>query len=484
MVSTPAAGFGRPEGSPQLRPSRRALVFGALGLAAAPALGACSSGGAASSSNASNGRVEVTWFVGLGTGADQGQPDQEKKIVDAFNASQSGITLKMNVVPSGSAGSTLTTQLAGGNAPDIVGPVGIGGSNAFDGRWLDLAPLIKSEGFDTSIYNKGQLDGAKDRTGAQVGLPLGVYPSFIWYNKELFDEAKLPYPPEKFGAPYADGRPWDMNTVRDLAKKLTVDGNGNDATSPGFDPSKVVQWGWDPQYTEGDPRGNGTFFGAGTFVASDNKTAQIPAPWLAEWKWYYDMIWKDRSAPNNKQLQSDALNKGNAFATGKIAMTMTHTWYLASVKDSKGNPQTFWNIAANPSWNGKITDKQHVDTFRILKSSKHPKEAFTVLKYLLTTAAADLVKIYNAMPANKALQADYFKGLDETWTQGVHWQVATDALQYPDIPPHEGWMPNYSKANDRIGKFGNRMITTPGLNLDAEAAKLKADLQTLFSSAG
>jgi multiple sugar transport system substrate-binding protein len=449
---------------------------------------ACASGSPAPNSSTaatgdSTGRTTITWYVGIGTGANQGQPERQQKVVDAFNASQDKINLKLNVVPSVSALDTLATQLAGGNGPDIVGPVGVGGANIFDGQWLDLAPLVKSEGFDTSVYNKEQIDAAKDRTGAQVGLPLGVYPSFIWYNKELFDEADLPYPPQKFGEPYADGRPWNMDTLRDLAKKLTVDANGKDATSPDFDPSKVVQWGWNPQYAEGSPRDNGTFFGAGSVLASDNKTAQIPAPWLAEWKWYYDMIWKDHSAPNDEQLKSDALNKGNAFASGKIGMAFTHTWYLCCVKDSADKPQTFWDIAANPSWNGKITDKVHVDTFRIIKSTKHPKEAFQALKYLLTTGAPELTKIYDTMPANKTLQADYVKSLEATWTQGVNWQVAIDALQYPDLPPHEAWMPNHNKARDRIDKFGNLMITTPGLDIDAEAAKLKADLQKLFDSA-
>ena len=34
----------------------------------------------------------------------------------------------------------LATEIAGGNPPDIIGPVGFGGANAFAGHWLDLAP--------------------------------------------------------------------------------------------------------------------------------------------------------------------------------------------------------------------------------------------------------------------------------------------------------------------------------------------------------
>jgi hypothetical protein len=44
-------------------------------------------------------------------------------------------------------------------------------------------------------------------------------------------------------------------------------------------------------------------------------------------------------------------------------------------------------------------------------------------------------------------------------------------------------MPNFSKSADLTNKFGNRWLTTPGLNIDSEAAKLRTELQALFDSA-
>ena len=70
--------------------------------------------------------------------------------------------------------------------------------------------------------------------GAMIGLPFATYPSFMYYNKKLFDEADLPYPPTKVGEQY-QGKPWDMAAVRELGMKLTVDKSGNDATSVDFD---------------------------------------------------------------------------------------------------------------------------------------------------------------------------------------------------------------------------------------------------------
>ena len=37
----------------------------------------------------------------------------------------------------------------------------------------------------------------------------------------------------------------------------------------------------------------GAYWGAGTLVAADGKTVQIPDAWKAAWKYFYDGIWKD-----------------------------------------------------------------------------------------------------------------------------------------------------------------------------------------------
>ena len=108
-------------------------------------------------------------------------------------------------------------------------------------------------------------------------MPFAVYPSFLYFNKDLFDEAGLAYPPTKVGDKY-DGKDWDMDTLREVAMKLTVDANGNDATSAEFDPTKVVQWGFDMQYADNSPRAEAAPWGGNTLVEDDGKTAVIPDP--------------------------------------------------------------------------------------------------------------------------------------------------------------------------------------------------------------
>jgi multiple sugar transport system substrate-binding protein len=82
--------------------------------------------------------------LGLGAGSDEPQIARQEAIVDAFNASQDDIELVLEIVPNDVAYDTLATQIAAGNAPDIVGPVGIRGRDSFFGAWLDLQPYIES----------------------------------------------------------------------------------------------------------------------------------------------------------------------------------------------------------------------------------------------------------------------------------------------------------------------------------------------------
>ncbi len=194
------------------------------------------------------------------------------------------------------------------------------GLNIFRDNLLDIQPLIESTKFDMTKYDPALVDFFKmGKGGATIGLPFATYPSFIYYNKKLFDEAKLPYPPTKVGDLY-DGKPWDMAAVRELGMKLTVDKNGNDATSSSFDAKNVVQWGFDMQWADDRSDTEATIFGASSVVSTDGKTAQISDQFKTGLEWFNAGVWKDHFIPSFPQIQSDLLGKGNQFQSGNLAI--------------------------------------------------------------------------------------------------------------------------------------------------------------------
>src|SRR5207248_2278580 len=90
-------------------------------------------------------------------------------------------------------------------------------------------------------------------------------------------EAKLPTPPTKVGDKY-QGKDWDMTAIQELGMKLTVDKDGNDATSSSFDANNIGQWGFDSQSADTNPLAESALFGAGSRVASNGKiTAKLHA---------------------------------------------------------------------------------------------------------------------------------------------------------------------------------------------------------------
>lgn len=423
------------------------------------------------------GVVEIRWFIGLGTGTDPEQLAAEQEVVDAFNAAHPDIRLVTEVVTYESAFDTMATELASGNPPDIVGPMGVDGAESFHGQWLDLDPLIKKYNYDLTQFDQGAVNFYKTGGEGQLGIPFGIYPSVLYYNKPLFDEAGLNYPPHKYGEKYvwADGTEseWNYDTMQKLAMILTVDKNGKDASDPAFDAANIVQYGYVPQYQ--DARAMGSYFGAGSLVAEDGKTAQIPPEWAAGWKWIYEGTWKYHFIPNQAVIDSPEMGAGDPFGGGRVAMALTHTWYYSEITLEN------WDMAAVPSYNGKTTANFNADTFRIMKATKNPDAAFTVLKYLLDDASLKLLGIYGAMPARTADQVDFLKALDEQYAWKPDFQVAVDGIAYADNPSFEAWMPNYLEARARVANdFTSMLQSTDGLDIDAEIAKMKADLQAIY----
>jgi multiple sugar transport system substrate-binding protein len=426
-----------------------------------------------------NGGVVVRWFIGLGAGTQPAHLGPEQAWITKYNTSQKDVYISVEIVDNSLAGSILKTEIAAGNPPDIIGPVGIEGLNLFRDQLQDLAPLVAKANYTQPGVDPKLADFFKiGAGGAQIGLPYAVYPSFLFYNKDLFTEAKLPFPPTKVGELY-NGKPWDTDALRELAMKLTVDGKGNDATNPAFDPKTVEQWGFDVQYHDTSARAETAFFGAGSPVADDGKTAQIPDYVAAGEKWFNDGIWKDHFIPNANQVASTLLNAGGEFASGNLAMDEGHTWFTCCVAPTAPAKQFNFGFAVTPAYKGTTTAPLHVDTFSILKSTKVPDAAFKALTAMV--ASPELLTVYGAMPADPTKQDAWFKSIDASFPGiKLDWSIAQEALKYPDIPNNQSFVPNYGEAKAAFQAFQNKVRTTDGLDMDAELATLKTTLQGIF----
>lgn len=477
--ATPAPTGGQPSGAAPSTaggPSESATESGAPSEAPATPL-------PADTSEVKSGDVVIRWYCCLGTGDAPEQVAVEQQVADAFNAANPGIHLSFEGYPYSGAVDALSTQIGAGNSPDIVGPVGIGGSEAFHGQWLDLQPLIDKNHFDLSKFPKLSVDFFKAGGEGQLGIPFAIYPSALFYKAGLFKEAGLQEPPHQWNSEYTmpDGtkKPWNYDTVREIAKILTVDKSGKDATEAGFDPDNIVQWGWEPQ--RDDLRQLGAYWGAGSFDSGDGKTVKIPDAWAASWKYFYDGIWKDHvSMTGPTFLNADINPNGYPFFTGKVAMSENYLWSTYGVSDAGDD----WNFAATPQYNGKTTAAFNADTFRIMKASKHPDEAFKALTYLVGDGAQTLLKAYTAMPAVPNEQDAFFTTIQADYKQKVDWNVVREGAKYADVPNYESYVPAYNQTFSLMNTFSTKWQATPGLDMDKEIADLQAQMQAIWDKGG
>src|SRR5450759_2207203 len=445
-----------------------------------------------------NGHIVIRWYVGLGSGTNPQQIALQQKIVTDFNALQDKtptgkggmpIMLSMEIVQNTTATDILKTELASGNGPDIVGPVGVKGRLGFEGLWADITPLAKTNGLDLTKYDPNLLKQLSNRAGVLDGFPYAVYPSMIFFNKDLFDEAKLAYPPQKVGDKYKmpDGTmvDWTWDTVKTVAKLLSVDKNGKDASQAGFDPANQTQFGFEFQYTEG--RRLASEFASGSFVTADGKTAAFPDPWKAAWTWYYNGIWTDHFSANDTERTSTLLG-GNPTASGHVGMAAILQWYTCCLSPDATKANTGlkkWDIAIQPSYNGTITAPMDLDVFSITKSSGDQQDAFTALAYI--ASRGDLAAIYGGVPLLGDQLTFYHKYVDKMLAPQFHgnvvnWQVAIDMEKLAPAIHHEAGFPNYIKGMSDYTKVFTTLATTPGLDLNKQFTDVTTALQTDFNT--
>ena len=199
-----------------LRISLCILLLTALLIAGCGAPAVPSTGDAAAPAAGGAGKTKVVIFIGMGTGTDPDQIKAQEDLAAKFNSSHEDIEVEFLIVPHDQAGERFLAMVSGGNAPQLVGPNGISTVAQFFDSWADVAPFIDAEGFDTSdFYGPAvELNHYPDKT---VGLPLGLFPSFIFYNKDMFDAAGLAYPTHDY-----NDTAWNLEALRDMANRCDV----------------------------------------------------------------------------------------------------------------------------------------------------------------------------------------------------------------------------------------------------------------------
>ena len=330
----------------------------------------------------------------------------QQAIVAAFHQLEPKITVKPLVADWDTYWDKLQTSLAGGAAPDVFamdGPL----FPDYAGRdvLLDLTSYIQAEGYPLTSLNELAVKDFTTADGKQMGLPRDLNDIALFYNKDMFDKAGVPYPDDT----------WDWQKLVAVAHQLTKDANGD---------GKTDQWGL---YTETSDMENYwsslVWQNGGDIIAPDGKTTVLDTPQATGGlQFLQDLIWKEKVVPDPAIFAET----GDAFEQGKAAMEINGSWTVAT--DEAAGIK--FGIAPLPK--GPVAQATSVNPTGavIFKGAKSPDAAWAFVKFLASPTAQEMImKLHASLPVNtQVLTGPYATSFDGA-------KVLADALGYAHLKP-------------------------------------------------
>lgn len=296
-----------------------------------------------------------------------GTPDEAESVqavADKFNADHPNIHVTVMSIPNEEYVTKLNTMAVAKELPDcgIMSESGV----------LDFA----SKGLLADI--SGMYEGAASMpldsiTFKSEGKPVAYSAAnevlFLYYNKDMFDAAGLDYP--------SASEPMSWDEFVSLAKQLTLDASGKNATEDGFDPNSIVQFGcnvdnWTWQLEVWALSNGGRWFSA------DGKECTINTPEVAESiQKVADLYLVDKVAQYRPGLEDSGIQ--STIGAGNVAMATGGAWNVGTCMN--GVDFTY-GVARLPYMKNEVTICTGGPQV-VFSQSKHPDEAMEFIKWYM-----------------------------------------------------------------------------------------------------
>ncbi|MFB9327960.1 ABC transporter substrate-binding protein [Paenibacillus aurantiacus] len=397
-----------------------------------------------------------------------------QKAIDRFEETHPGVTVKYESIPT-DYDTKLTTMVAGNQEPDVamLESATIAFPLAEQGKLVNLQTMLDSD----STFHADQLlpnTSYLTEPGNIIGLASNIETFSLYYNVDLFKEAGLEPPPAKAE------ETWTWDQFVETAKKLTIDQSGKNATDPGFDPSKIRQFGVSGANGWWGSWSNFIYSNGGDFVSADGKTFALNQPEAVEaLQKVADLINVHHVAPS--PVQSKNVPGTNvALQTRKVAMVIDGQWANFDLSSTDVN----YDVAPLPVLKEPVTTVVN-GMFSIFKSTKHPQESWELVKALLDPEGT--LELHHKglwMPALKNWYQD--ETLIAKWTvdskgrkPGYRDAVINMALSHGHQTP-TGYVKNFNKIMDIVNPALDKVWLgqqTAEQAMNGIAAKAQAQVQ-------
>ncbi|SHK07914.1 ABC transporter substrate-binding protein [Paramaledivibacter caminithermalis] len=328
----------------------------------------------------------TTMLVGCGDKATSGQSDQGQKqgnepvtltfalwdknqepvmqeIVKKFEETHPNIKVDVQLTPYKQYFTKLETAAQGGEVPDVFwmnGPRFM--KYAANGILMPITEKVKSENIDLSKYPQGLIDlySYKDNL---YGIPKDWDVTALWYNKRLFDEAGVDYPTNE----------WTWEDMKEAAKKLTNTDKGVYGIAARADTQEGAY---------------NTIPACGGYIISDDRTKSgYDTAGNAEGiKVWIDLI-KEGVSPTVPEM--DDTSPISMFQSEKVAMIYAASWNVPEFMKNEMIKDNV-DLVVMPKIKGNRGAVIHGLSNVIYSGTKHPEEAWELVKYLASKEANEI----------------------------------------------------------------------------------------------
>jgi multiple sugar transport system substrate-binding protein len=249
-----------------------------------------------------------------------------REVVESFQKDNPDIKVEVIDISSAEYINKMTVMLAAGEDIDAYAIKDFPSYASYVSRNY-LAPLdsyVKKDKIDLKPY--GQVLNFVKEKGKLMALPFRGDVYILYYNKDLFDKAGIPYP--------TNDTTWAK--FQDYAKKITS-GEGKD---------KI--WGAFLHSWKSQVMNQGVINSKLTLI--DGKYSFLKP----SYQLFLKMQNEDKSIMSLAEVKTTSTHYRAFFETGKVGMVYMGTWYIGSlIADKKaGKHNVNWGIAKAPHWPG------------------------------------------------------------------------------------------------------------------------------------
>ncbi|AEN08266.1 MULTISPECIES: sugar ABC transporter substrate-binding protein [unclassified Streptomyces] len=389
----------------------RAAAVGTVTLSLVLTAAAC--GGGSSGAGGSNEQPKTLTYWASNQGASL---EVDKKVLqpelDKFEK-ETGIKVKLEVVPWGDLLNRILTATTSGQGPDVLN---IG--NTWSASLQASGALLPwdAKNFDAIGGKDRFVDSALGSTGVEgkdpAAVPLYSMAYALYYNKKMFADAGIKQPPTT----------WDELVT--TGKKLSKDGKWALGAEGSNLSNNIHQI-----FVLGKQHG-------ADFFTADGKADFTSDGAVAAVKQYVDLMAKDKIiAPGNAEYaQNQSLSD---FAKDKTAMVL---WQTASATfKSQGMEESEWGIAPAPVQSGKPGQGTGTNSMvaginmAVFNNTKNVDGAKKFVKFMTSDQEQILLnKAYGSIPPVKAAQED--EAFSTFALSPLREALATSAAALPQVP--------------------------------------------------